>query len=121
MTKSELKEVALISIVFCLACCATQQYEQEDIGMEVEGEMVVLESQEYDNGVLEVCILNAGGRRVIIDEEYKNRIVVATGIGQILEAHDVTCFTLQSTDYSVGDKCRLVTKEGTEILFTVKR
>jgi hypothetical protein len=123
-----LKEIAVISLVVCLACCVTQQYEREvtqqyereEVGEKVEAEMVMLKSQEYNNGAVEVCILNAGSGSVVIDTEYKNRVVLATGIGQVIEANGTTCFTLQGTDYSAGDECRLITEGDTMIQFTIK-
>ncbi|MBU7010497.1 MAG: hypothetical protein HXS46_07385 [Theionarchaea archaeon] len=86
----------------------------------VEAEMLILDSVEYNNGTVDVCMRNTGSRPVVIDTEYKNGVIVATEIGLILEVGETTCFTLQGTDYSAGDECRLVTEEGTSIVFEVK-
>jgi hypothetical protein len=45
---------------------------------------------------------------------------VATEIGWTLEVSETICFTLQGIDYSDGDECRLVTEEGTSIVFEVR-
>ncbi|MGD2247269.1 MAG: hypothetical protein PVF58_02610 [Candidatus Methanofastidiosia archaeon] len=119
MARLELKKMVVILLVGCFSCCVTQQYEQEKVGG-VEAEMVVLDSVEYNNGTVDICMRNTGSGPVVIDTEYKNGVIVATEIGRILEVSETTCFTLQGTDYSDGDKCRLVTEEGTIIVFEVR-
>ena len=122
MAKSKLRKIAVILLVGCFSCCVTQEYTQyKDEEVEfMEAEIVILDSVKYNNGTVEVCMRNSGSRPVVIDIEYKNGVIVATEIGLTLEVDEEKCFTLQDTDYNVGDKCRLVTKEGTIVKFEVR-
>jgi hypothetical protein len=119
MAKLELKKIVVILLAGCFSCCTAQQYGQEKVGG-IEAEMVVLDSVEYNNGAVDICMRNTGSGPVVIDTEYKNGVIVATGIGLTLEVSETTCFTLQGTNYSDGDECRLVTEEGTIIVFEVR-
>jgi hypothetical protein len=84
---------------------------------DVEAEMVILDSVEYNNGIVDVCMRNTGSRPVVIDTEYKNGVIMATEISWTIEVNETICFTLQGIDYIDGDEYRLVTEEDTSIVF----
>jgi hypothetical protein len=123
MAESELRKIAVILLVGFFSCCVTQEYTQykDEEAEFIEAEMVILDSVKYNNGTVEVCMRNSGSRLVVIDIEYKNGVIVATEIGLTLEVNEEKCFTLQGTDYSVGDECCLATKGGTTMKFEVRR
>lgn len=83
-------------------------------------ESIEVESQEYINGMVKVCLGNLFSTAAVIDAEYANGKLIAAGIDQELFAHSVTCFYLQYSNYNAGDECMLVTMEGTLIKFKIQ-
>ena len=109
--------VAIAVIVYAWASGFTSEKTGAESG---EAEQMVLENQNNSGGTVTVCIRNALSTAAVIDAEYKNGVLVASGIGQSVAADAVTCFALQDTTYVAGDDCMLVTEEGTQIKFKIK-
>ena len=113
--------VALVVAIFVIVYAWASGFTSEMTSAEVaEAEQLVLENQEYKDGIVEVCIRNPLNNPAVIYAEYRNGSIVAEEINQILDGNDVACFNLQYTGYNVGDDCWLVTEEGTQIMFKIK-
>ena len=109
--------VAIAVIVYAWASGFTSEKTGAESG---EAEQVVMENMNNSGGTVTVCIRITLSISVTIDAEYRNGVLIASGIGQTLTADSVTCFTLQDTSYQTGDDCMLVTEEGTQIKFKIK-
>jgi flagellin-like protein len=109
--------VAIAVIVYAWASGFTSEKTGAESG---EAEQLVLENQNNSGGTITVCLRNALSTASVVDAEYKNGALIASGIGQSLAPDSVTCFTLNDTSYAAGDDCMLVTEEGTQIKFKIK-
>jgi flagellin-like protein len=109
--------VAIAVIVYAWASGFTSEKTGAESG---EAEQIVVENQVLSGGTVNVFLRNALSTGAVIDAEYHEGALVASGLNFALAPDSVTQYTTADTDYQPGEDCMLVTEEGTQIKFKIK-
>jgi flagellin-like protein len=109
--------VAIAVIVYAWASGFTSEKTGAESG---EAEQIVVENQVLSGGTVTVFLRNALSTGAVIDAEYHEGQLVASGLNFPLTPDTVTQYTTADNSYAAGHDCMLVTEEGTQIKFKIK-
>ncbi len=80
---------------------------------------LIVEAVNFNDCTLTVCIRNTNNETVFITAEYQNDTLVTSNLHHKIPAKGVACFTLTGC-YSPGDRVKLVTQGGSQVIFEVQ-
>ena len=95
------------------------QFQAEDLMEGIEAEVIVVDDVIlHEDGRVEVCLRNESNFEVTIDTVYRNETPISITLNHEIPANSEDCLLLDGP-YSPNDTIRLITEQGTQIVFTV--
>jgi hypothetical protein len=111
--------IVLAAIAAFLLYGWASSFQTEELLEGIEAEMIVVDDVIlHEDGRVEVCLRNLSSFEVTIDTVYRNDTLLSISLDHTMPASSEECIFLEGP-FAPNDTIKLITKEGTQIMFTV--
>jgi len=94
-------------------------FQTEDILEGIEAEMIIVDDVIlHEDGTVEVCLQNLSSTEVTINTLYRNDTLLTISLGYAMPVGSKDCVLLDGP-FAPNDTVRLITEEGTQLVFTI--